>query len=345
VDFGLFYFADMTSTSNNLYDILLRGAKFADLHGFTAVWTPERHFHPFGGPYPNPAVTGAAIAALTRHVAIRAGSVVAPLHHPLRIAEEWSVVDNLSHGRVAISFASGWNAGDFALRPEAYAQRKEVLIDTIDVVRRLWRGEGVSYVDGNQNIADIHIYPAPVQAELPVWLTSAGSEDTFRLAGQIGANVLTHLLGQEIDDLARKILTYRKSFSEHKNLAGARGRVALMLHTLLGSDRDEVRENVREPFKAYLRSSAGLFRSAAKGPVTPIRPDDMEFMLHQAFERYFSRGGLFGTVDDGIALVERLNDAGVDEVACLIDFGVSAECAINGLPFIEKIMKLSGGAR
>ena len=78
------------------YRLLLEGARFADRHGFAAVWTPERHFHAFGGLYPNPAVTGAALAAITERIGIRAGSVVLPLHNPIRVAEEWSVVDNLS---------------------------------------------------------------------------------------------------------------------------------------------------------------------------------------------------------------------------------------------------------
>ncbi|WVJ71376.1 LLM class flavin-dependent oxidoreductase (plasmid) [Paracoccus marcusii] len=58
--------------------MLLEGAKFADRHGFVAVWTPERHFHAFGGPYPNPSVTGAAVAAVTQNIAVRAGSCVGP---------------------------------------------------------------------------------------------------------------------------------------------------------------------------------------------------------------------------------------------------------------------------
>ena len=69
-------------------------------NGFKAVWTPERHFHAFGGLYPNPAVTSAAVAAITTRVRVRAGSVVLPLHNPIRVAEEWAVVDNLSQGRV-----------------------------------------------------------------------------------------------------------------------------------------------------------------------------------------------------------------------------------------------------
>ena len=104
---SLFYFAAGEDTAGDGYRLLLESAKWADRIGFEAVWTPERHFHAFGGAYPNPSVLGAALAVATDRIRIRAGSVVAPLHSPARIAEEWAVVDNLSGGRVDISVRSG----------------------------------------------------------------------------------------------------------------------------------------------------------------------------------------------------------------------------------------------
>src|SRR3954452_23783252 len=145
MDFSLFYFANDSAAEGDRYRLLMEGAKFADTHGFVAVWTPERHFHAFGGLYPNPAVTGAAIAAVTENVQIRAGSVVLPLHHPARVAESWSVVDNLSRGRVGISFASGWNPNDFVLRPENFRDAKNAMFRDLEVVKALWRGESVSF--------------------------------------------------------------------------------------------------------------------------------------------------------------------------------------------------------
>src|SRR5437868_15224370 len=137
MDYSLFFFADSAAPGADKYRLLLDCARFADRHGFTAVWTPERHFHPFGGLYPNPSVTGAAIAAITENVKIRAGSVVLPLHNPVRVAEEWSVIDNISKGRVGISVASGWHTDDFVLMPDSYADRKEVMLRQIETVRKL----------------------------------------------------------------------------------------------------------------------------------------------------------------------------------------------------------------
>ena len=124
---GLFMWGNDDAAGPAKYRLLIEGAKYFDENGFAAVWTPERHFHAFGGPYPNPAVTGAAVAAVTKNVKIRAGSCVVPLHHPIRIAEEWAVVDNLSNGRVEIAAASGWNPNDFVLRPESHANSKQVM--------------------------------------------------------------------------------------------------------------------------------------------------------------------------------------------------------------------------
>ena len=168
--------ATRASRARDRYRLLLEGAKFADAHGFAAVWTPERHFHAFGGLYPNPAVTSAALAALTERVQIRAGSVVLPLHNPIRVAEDWAVVDNLSNGRVGLSFASGWQPNDFVLAPDNFADRKDA-DGRADRDRprgcgaaRRSRGPGR---DGKT--VEVRILPRPVQPELPVWITAAGS--------------------------------------------------------------------------------------------------------------------------------------------------------------------------
>lgn len=340
MDFSLFFFADSGATKDEGYELLLESARFADDNGFSAIWTPERHFHSFGGLYPNPAVTGAAIAAVTERVGIRAGSVVAPLHHPVRIAEEWSVVDNLSRGRVGVSFASGWHSVDFVLRPQSYRGRKAAMAEAVETVRRLWRGEELEFPDGLGVNQSVRIFPAPIQPELPVWITSLGSAETFRLAGRLGAGLLTRLFGQNHDTLARNIASYRAELS-HAHDGKVPGHVALMLHTMIGTDRERVRELVRNPLTDYLRSSidlaSGLFPPGLE--VSKMRDREKEFLVAYAFNRYFTTSGLFGTVADGVEIVRRLEAIGVDEVACLIDFGVPREEVLESLRYLAELRR------
>jgi natural product biosynthesis luciferase-like monooxygenase protein/FkbM family methyltransferase len=345
MDFSLFYFAsDSDEAVEDKYRLLIEGAKFADQHGFLAVWTPERHFHAFGGLYPNPSVTGAALAAITERVQIRAGSVVLPLHNPIRVAEEWALVDNLSKGRVGVSFASGWHAADFVFAPENYTARHEVMMRQLEIVRRLWRGEAAPFKGGADGDVEVRIRPRPVQPELPVWITSGGNPETFRAAGAAGANLLTHLLGQSVEQLAEKIAIYRKAWRKHP--AGPeRGHVTLMLHTFIADDMDVVREKAQKPFCNYLVSSIdlakGLLRSLGHEDGAELSAEDLEALLLHSFNRYYETSGLFGTPETCLKMVSKLKRIGVDEIACLIDFGIDVESVMSSLACLEVLKRRS----
>ena len=367
--FSLFYFAansvepaDATSPGDK-YRLLLEGAKFADTHGFDAVWTPERHFHPFGGLYPNPAVTSAAIAVLTKNVSIRAGSVVLPLHNPIRCAEEWSVVDNLSNGRVGLSFASGWHASDFALAPDNFKDRRALMMRGIEVVRALWRGEKVPATGGDGKAIEVQLYPPPVQREPRVWITAGGSPETFAAAGKMGACILTNLLVMKPEEFASNVALYRKAYRDAGH--AGEGHITLMLHAFVGTDVQDVRARVRAPFLEYLRTSTDLINKArweltgfAKGDdraraapgaavtmnLDDLPQEDMDALLDHAFERYFASAGLFGTPESCAATVDRLRGMGVDEIACLIDFGVDPEDVIANLPNLDRLRQATSAA-
>ena len=344
-DFGLFYFGsdngESGASGREKYRLLLEGARFADQNGFSAVWTPERHFHTFGGMFPSPAVAAGALAVATERVSIRAGSVVLPLNNPVRVAEEWALVDNLSDGRVEISFASGWQPQDFALAPDAYHDRSERMFTGIETVKALWRGEERVLPGGNGEPVTVITRPRPVQAELPVWVTAGGSPETFRRAGAIGANVLTHLLGQSIEELAERISVYRGSRLEHGHPADE-GRVALMLHTFISTDMATVRTHAHDPLKGYLKGAVGLFAPAAAAQgldVDNLSEADLDALAEHAFERYFESSGLFGTPDSCAPMIERLRACGVDEIACLIDFGIPTDVVLASLPRLNELRR------
>ena len=355
IEFNLMYWGNDDGAGPKKYELLLEGAKFADAHGFNAIWTPERHFHAFGGPYPNPAVTGAAVAAVTRNLSVRSGSVVAPLHHPARIAEEWAIIDNLTNGRAGLGIASGWQPNDFILRPEnTPPDNKPAMYEAIETLRRLWRGEAVEFPRKDGSPHAVITQPRPVSRELPIWVTIAGNPETWKEAGQIGANVLTHLLGQSIDEVAGKIRIYHAALRE----AGhdpADFTVTLMLHTYIAETREKAAEVARGPMKAYLTSAAGLIKQFAwafpafkrpKGVNNPfeldlgvLEADEVEAILDFAFQRYFDESGLFGTVEDAIARAEQLKRIGVDEIACLIDYGIAPDLVLEGLKPLAEVVK------
>ncbi|TNE50894.1 MAG: LLM class flavin-dependent oxidoreductase [Deltaproteobacteria bacterium] len=356
---SLFYFAaaEGAGADRDTYRLLLEGARFADANGFEAIWTPERHFYEFGGIYPNPAITGAAVASVTKNVHIRAGSCVLPLHDPIRITEDWSVLDNLSNGRTGVAFASGWMPEDFVLAPDSFTRRKALMMEKIDTIETLWRGESITRETPEGKATEIKTVPRPVQERLPIWLTAARNPQTFEMAAQRGYNILTHLLGMSAEELEANIQRYHKAWSE----AGhpGRGRITLMLHTFVGVDDETVRETVREPMKRYLGSSFDLVRAANWNFPTIVRkqeappaseqqelteaelsPEEMDALLEHAFARYYETSGLFGTPERCATTIRRLSALGVDEFACLIDFGVETETTLQSLHHLKDVMNL-----
>ncbi len=345
IDFSLFFFSSYKTAENEKYKLLLDSAQFADREGFKAVWTPERHFHDFGGLYPNPSVTSAALAVLTKQIEIRSGSVVSPLHDVIRIAEEWSVVDNLSNGRIGLSFASGWNPDDFVLAKGSYSDRHQTMYEQIDQLKSLWRGESIKRVNGAGKEVEVRIFPNPVQQEIPIWVTSAGNAETFRSAGLTGCNVLTHFLGQDVSMLKENIRVYREA---RKQAGYDRGQVVLMIHTYVGTDINEVEATVEQPFIDYLKSSIGLSKvifEQAGFNEEDLTEELKNKILKGSFKRYYKSGSLIGTKSSCAEMIRQLQEVEVDELACLIDFGVAQDKVMESLHHLNDLQKhYSAGA-
>ncbi|MEL6441329.1 MAG: LLM class flavin-dependent oxidoreductase [Cyanobacteria bacterium J06621_8] len=341
MEFSLFYFdGDGTLPQPDKYKLLIESAKFGDRHNFAAVWTPERHFHAFGGLYPNPALTSAALATITERIQLRSGSVVMPLHHPVRVAEEWAVVDNLSNGRVGVAFASGWTMDEFILSREPHSERKDLMWQGIDEVHQLWKGEAVEFTDAAGKAVKIQILPKPLQSELPTWI-ACQSPETFKEAGKRGFNILTSLLGETLEEITPKIQLYRQALAENGHNPN-QGKVTLMTHTFLGDNIDNVRQKVKQPFSDYLKNHYGLLENLAKGmglnlKVEDFSQDDMESLLEFGVEGFINGRSLIGTPTSCLPFVTELAEAGVNEIACLIDFVQDVDLVMESLNYVKQL--------
>ncbi|MEO1067960.1 MAG: LLM class flavin-dependent oxidoreductase [Cyanobacteria bacterium J06638_6] len=341
MEFSLFYFdGDGSVARPNQYRLLLESAHFADQNGFTAVWTPERHFHAFGGLYPNPCVTSAALAMTTKQIQLRAGSVVVPLHHPVRIAEDWAVVDNLSNGRAAIAFASGWTMDEFILSRTPHASRKVQMWQGIQQVQQLWQGKAIDFQDATGKIVSTQTLPRPIQPQLPIWITCQSTE-TFVEAGRLGANILTSLLGGSLEQLTPKIQAYQQSLGKHGYDPSSKT-VSLMLHTFLGSDIDQVKADVRQPFSDYLKAHYGLLENLAKGmglsiSLEDFSDDDLDSLLLFGVEGFMNDRSLIGTPESCLPFIQKLSQVGITEVACLIDFVQDFDSVMQALPYLIQL--------
>jgi natural product biosynthesis luciferase-like monooxygenase protein len=315
---------------------------FADQSEFAAVYIPERHFSEFGSIYANSAIIASYLVPQTKRIRFRTAGISVPLHHPAEIVEWWAMIDNLSGGRVDLGFGSGWSKPDFVLAPEAYENRRQICAERIQIIRRLWRGESVSFRGPGGEDLVIRTYPRPIQKELNVWVLITQSDAAFAHAGEQGFNVFTMLYGIDLTALGRKISIYRDA----RKRAGhdpETGIVSLMLHTLLHRDMETVRRAVEKPFREYIQSSVDGHVAAGLGSAGKLNTDQIgdaekKKILDYAYQRYFSTCAIFGTVDDGIKVVDQALDVGVNDIAFLVDFGVDYLLVKESLPYIERLV-------
>ncbi|MGW3263997.1 MupA/Atu3671 family FMN-dependent luciferase-like monooxygenase [Streptomyces sp. NPDC001056] len=345
-DFSLYFFGDYPQPSDGdregRYELLLEAARFADEHGFHALWMPERHFNSFGGLFPNPAVLAAALSRETRRVRLNAGSVVLPLHDPIRVAEEWSMVDNLSGGRVGLGVASGWNANDFVFFPERFGRHKEEMYRQLDEVRRFWRGEPLLRATGDGD-REVRLFPRPVQDAPPLYTAVVGNPASYEQAARHDLGIVTNLMTQSVEQLAENIARYRDAREQH-GLDPDAGRVAVLLHTYLGECHDTARAEAFEPMARYMRASLSLFNGVTNSlghqvDLSTFSDADLDALFRQAYGRYCDQRSLIGTVESVQPVVDAVAAAGADEIVALVDFGVPPGLLRSGLPHLDALRR------
>lgn len=333
-DLGLFFLGSTDQYHEADHVALLAScARFADEQGLAAVWTQERHLSGFGGFFPNPALAAVYLAGRTQRVALRAGSIIGPLHATPRMAEDWALVDRLSGGSAGLSIAAGWNPADFVLSFRSMQQRREVVERQIDDLRALWRGETVLCADAKGRHFAVRT-AVPTGHTIPLWLTVSNQTEQFLQAARQRVGVLTHLLEQDVEQLARNIESYREAWRQQWGRDAAPGRVVVMLHTLVADDDAKAEATAVPHLTRYLATAREALRSLA-GPaaVTDVQADvraEREF-LEQAALRLVHERSLIGGAQAVRKRLQRLWRLGVDEVACLVDFGLKESDVLGSL--------------
>jgi natural product biosynthesis luciferase-like monooxygenase protein len=190
-------------------------------------------------------------------------------------------------------------------------------------------------------MTDVRIYPRPIQKELTCWMTCVGGPERFREAAAAGANILTMLYNQSLEELKAKIAAYRAA----RDPASGRGIVTLMLHSFVHPDISVVRRTVREPFMDFIKATIDLHQHGAKVQGIELDQDEKKRTAEFAYERYFRTAALFGTPEGCVDFVDRLISAGIDEIACQIDFGIDHSSALESIHHLAALKTTFGGGR
>lgn len=342
---SLFFFADNAEAVGGL-ELVRRAVHAADEGGLQAVWFPELHFGEFGGLYPDPSLLCAHFAGQTNSIQLRAGSVVLPLHDVPRVAESWSLVDQMSGGRIGLSVANGWQPEQFVLSRRPFAERRQLAAQQVRQLRELWAGRPVTLTDADGQERVIRTYPRAVQEELPLWVTCSANPEGWSMAATLGANVLTGLLELTEEEVFARVRQYRRGMLEQH---GRPGHVTLMMHTAAAPEwTPEVRAETETALKSYLTNHLAFYErmlkehASASAAMESLTDADKDALIERGVQRYMSRHALVGDEQSLPGRLADIQEIGVDEVACLVNFGRAHEAV---LATVDSLVRLNAAVR
>ena len=199
--FGLWYAfrnpAQWQTSYRDLYCEVLDQIAWAETIGYDDVWLTEHHFTD-DGHAPSPLVQAAAIAARTKKIRIGTAVLLLPLYHPVRVAEDGATVDILSGGRFELGVGIGYRVEEFAGLGISRKERAGRMNEGLEIIRRLWEGEAVTFHGKHFHIDNARLTPMPVQRPRPpLWVGGFGPAAVRRAArlgdGYIGTGPMKPL--------------------------------------------------------------------------------------------------------------------------------------------------------
>ena len=168
--------AGEATNAAEMLDNLRQQTVLAEELGFEVMWLGEHHFGPYGiGDLPNPILLGADLAARTSRIRIGQMANIAPWWHPIRLAEDLAILDNLTEGRIEVGFGRGiwpYEGPQFHANadPRKDAENRELFRETIEVVRKIWSDEYFSHQGENYGFpAGDTVFSHPSYPPDPAW--------------------------------------------------------------------------------------------------------------------------------------------------------------------------------
>ncbi|GAC1322442.1 MAG: LLM class flavin-dependent oxidoreductase [Chloroflexota bacterium] len=301
---------------------IVEQAIVAESLGYNSAWLPEHHFGLFGV-LPTPSQALAYVAARTSRLKLAAATVVLPCNQPLRVAEEWAVLDLLSKGRAIFSAGRGYDEREYRGFEIPFAESRTRFDEELILVRTAWTEDNFTFHGQHHTVADpLTVIPKPVQKPYPPVYVACFSEPTMRMAAEQGFNIIfapfaaSMVFGSLANAVAR--------FKELATAAGYPNAKAMCSYFTCIADTPEQKRAAQERLLYYLTNFI---------PAVPQNPDTVPPHI-----RYFveiadrvkrmqpqdlgERSIVTGTVDEVLQQFKAVEEAGIEEVICYFNFGL-----------------------
>ena len=341
-----------------LLDNLRQQAILAEELGFEAIWLGEHHFGPYAvGDIPNPILLGADLAARTSRIRIGQMANIAPWWHPIRLAEDLAILDNMTGGRLEVGFGRGiWPYEGPQFHPNADPRKdrenRELFRETVELVREIWTNEYFSHQGANyrfpaadtifshpmypsnpawqdgDRVTKLRVTPRPYQRpHPPMWMT-VSSDNSVTTAAELGLKAC--YWQPPARRIRRRMELYAKVRTERTGRPFALGEdQAVMRSTYVASSMEQARREAEEAImSAFLFNDPFRGRQVFTNPGEILDPDvklDWDFLEPRTL--------LVGSPENVVEKIQELREI------CNLDY-LLVEFSHMGLPLSKSLRNL-----
>jgi len=308
------YYPDQGRTRGQFYGQVLDQIELADDLGYNSFFVAEHHFTDYGA-FPNPTIALGAAAARTSRINLGAAVVVLPFRNPIQVAEDYAMLDQISDGRLVMAVGSGYLAHEFAGFGVEGRTKREAFDEGLDIVRKLWTGDKITYDGDFTQIKDAAINITPVIKGGPKIYVAALRMESVYHVGKNGDNmmVVPYAMVDKIEEMAPAVDAYNKGYSDSDD--DGEGEIIAAFHTYVSDSDEQAREEAHTAFDLYVET-----RDYAK---SQVYADIIK-----------SKVCVFGSVDTAVDRLVQMHDLGLRHVSLLMNFGGLAP------ELVEKSMRL-----
>lgn len=248
---------------------ILRAAE--DL-GFDSVWPAEHHFSEYGYCV-STALMLAALVPVTRRIRLGTGIVILPFHNPIRVAEEFALLDLMSDGRVDFGIGRGYQPHEFRGYGIDQTQSRTMFQESIEIILQAWTRESVDFVGQHYQVRGVTVRPKPLQRpHPPVWM-AALSPESFTQAGRRGFNLLcTPVFGFGGRSALENLAAYRQALREAGHDPESK-QIAALVMVYVADSAEQAARDFADPVIWYYRTFAKYIAPpAGEPPVKTYEP-------------------------------------------------------------------------
>jgi alkanesulfonate monooxygenase SsuD/methylene tetrahydromethanopterin reductase-like flavin-dependent oxidoreductase (luciferase family) len=312
-------YGDTRKDPNQMILDLQEQCIYAEDLGFNSVWVPEHHFSALGV-LPSPSMFLANVAAQTKKIKLAPATVLLPTSHPIRMAEEYALLDLLSNGRAIFSAGRGYDKREYDVFGVDYDKSRELFFEGLDIVQKAWKEGKFSFEGKHFSFPEIELTPMPVQDHLPIYV-AAFSEPSITKAAEMGENVIfaPFAANMVFGTMENAINTFNRVSADY----GFSGKKASCSYFINVTESAEETERTKQRMLKYFTGLVPAFPEDPTKAPPSIRyfAEIVENLKSMTTEKLSDKSIIVGDAEYVTEKLKEIEATGLDEVILYFDFG------------------------